>query len=381
MKNRFLWLLILGMALFSGCSDDDDDFFKNYSVDYSADKLDLKLNGKSFTGASVSFSSADKENAAVTLNGLIPGEPTLEVKNLVVTELSGKDYSFVGENKNDDRTISVEGTVKSGVLNLGTSFKVTSKAVGEWMLTKGMQDNQGNLLSSCIHLEIVTDVKSIVIPIWGEVLINPDPEDENAYVLTDLIKTLGGAMLPGILTKLDLHEDGNLIASYHEITGIPDLLNPSNTPLVDSEEGLVRYNVKDGQIYLLINVASLLGRSDYNETSMITTMLTTGIPLKLQLEEGKMRAYVDKEMMLPFMSVLELLIPMIDGLELDPSFAEMGITKDSLKQLVRDIINLVTTSSKIELGLNLVTYEETTTSSASVILLQSVEKTLQKFAE
>ena len=64
MKNRFLWLLILGMALFASCSDDDDkDPFKNYSADYSADKLDLKLNGMDITGASVAFNSINKENA------------------------------------------------------------------------------------------------------------------------------------------------------------------------------------------------------------------------------------------------------------------------------------------------------------------------------
>ena len=381
MKNRFLWLLIFGMALFASCSDDDDkDPFKNYSADYSADKLDLKLNGMDITGASVAFNSTNKENASVTLKGLIPGESALEIKNLVVTELSGDDYSFIGENKNDDRTVSVEGAVKSGVLSLKTGFKVTSKVVGEWMLAKPETDEYGSILSGGMHIEIVTDIPSIQFPLYGELPINPTKEDDFGF--TSLIETLGGGLLPGLLTKINLKEDGNLIASYHQVSGIQDIFDPSKTPLVDSEEGLVRYNVKDGQIYVLVNIASLLGRSTENDpTAGLMTMLETGIPLKLQLEGENMRAYVDREMMLPFMSVLELLKPMIDELELDPSLAAMGITNESLKQLVDDIVNLVTKSSKVELGLNLIPYAEEVEPQASISLPRAIDKTMLEFGE
>ena len=382
MKNKFLLLLILGVAFFASCSDDDTDPFKNYSADYSGDKLALKLNGKEFSGTSVSFNSENKKNATLTLNKLIPGEPALEVKNLIVEELAGDDYTFAGENKNDDRIVLVEGAVKSGVLSLNTSFKVISKVVGEWMLAKPEMDDSYNMVSSCIHLEIVTDVDSIAFPIWGKLPINPNPEIEGDLGLTTLLQTLGGGILPGLLKKMNLKEDGNLIASYHQITGIQDLFQPDATPLVDSEEGLVRYNVKDGQIYILVDIESLLGRStENNPTSMLMTMLETGIPLKVQLDGEKMRAYVDREMMLPFMSVLELLLPMIDDLELDPNFAAMGITNESLKQLVNDIINLVTKSSKVELGLNLTSFVEDEETQASLALPKVIEETVFQLAK
>ncbi len=382
MKNKFLLLLILGVAFFASCSDDDKDPFKNYSADYRGDKLALKLNGKEFSGTSVSFNSENKKNATLTLNKLIPGEPALEVKNLIVEELAGDDYTFAGENKNDDRIVLVEGAVKSGVLSLNTSFKVISKVVGEWMLAKPEMDDSYNMVSSCIHLEIVTDVDSIAFPIWGKLPINPNPEIEGDLGLTTLLQTLGGGILPGLLKKMNLKEDGNLIASYHQITGIQDLFQPDATPLVDSEEGLVRYNVKDGQIYILVDIESLLGRStENNPTSMLMTMLETGIPLKVQLDGEKMRAYVDREMMLPFMSVLELLLPMIDDLELDPNFAAMGITNESLKQLVNDIINLVTKSSKVELGLNLTSFVEDEETQASLALPKVIEETVFQLAK
>ena len=259
---------------------------------------------------------------------------------------------------------------------------MTSKVVGEWMLAKPEMDDSYNMVSSCIHLEIVTDIDSIAFPLYGKLPINPNPEIEGDFGFTTLLQTLGGGILPGLLTKINLKEDGNLIASYHQVSGIQDVINPSETPLVNSEEGLVRYNVKDGQIYILVNVASLLGRSTGSDpTAGLMTMLETGIPLKLQLEGENMRAYVDREMMLPFMSVLELLKPMIDGLELDPSLAYMGITNESLKQLVDDIVNLVTKSSKIELGLNLIPYAGEEEPQASMLLPRAIKKTMLEFAK
>lgn len=378
MKNRFLWLLILGMALFASCSDDDDkDPFKNYSADYSADKLDLKLNGMDITGASVAFNSINKENASVTLKGLIPGESALEIKNLVVTELSGDDYSFIGENKNDDRTVSVEGAVKSGVLSLKTGFKVTSKVVGEWMLAKPEIDENEHFLSGCIHLEIATDVDVIEIPVFGEMPVNSSTNDDTSF--TSLIETLGASMLPGILTKINLKEDGNLIASYRAISGIDGVFNPTESPLVNSEEGLVRYNVKDGQIYLLINIASLLGRSTGDDLSMITSMLETGIPLKLQLDGEKMRAYVDKEMVMPFMPYMSMLKELVADMEpIDLGFLGQ-ITSETIQKLIDDIVNLISTSQSFELGLNLAPYVEEVQPQESLMLPRSIQNTIQMY--
>ncbi|MEI3421883.1 MAG: hypothetical protein V8R91_13000 [Butyricimonas faecihominis] len=58
-----------------------------------------------------------------------------------------------------------------------------------------------------------------------------------------------------------MKEDGNLIASYHQITGIQDLFQPDATPLVDSEEGLVRFHVKNRQIYILVDL--IFDRAEY----------------------------------------------------------------------------------------------------------------------
>lgn len=354
MKNNFLFLVCLGLVLLSSCKDDDKDPFKNYSVDYTGSKLALTFNGKEMTGKAVSFRSLNQDNATLALKGMIPGEDSLVI-NMPVVALGNDDFSFEGENKNADRTVGVKGEVKGGVLNLNTTFKVTSKVVGKWMLDAGMIDGMATTI--CIHLEIVTDVDSITLPIFGRLPINPVEEDGMA--LTTMIKALGGMMLPNVLTKIELKEDGNLIATYR---GLDGLLDPEASPEITSEEGLVRYNVKDGQIYLLIDIASLLAKSE-DPFAGVSQMLASGIPLKLQLDGDKMKAYVDKDMMVPFMSILESLKPMIDELDLSSVPEAMKITHESLKFLIDEVVNLVRTSSKVELGLLLAPYVEAAPSS------------------
>ena len=360
MKNRFLWLLILGMALFASCSDDDDkDPFKNYSADYSADKLDLKLNGMDITGASVAFNSINKENASVTLKGLIPGESALEIKNLVVTELSGDDYSFIGENKNDDRTVSVEGAVKSGVLSLKTGFKVTSKVVGEWQLAPVETDDSGAPLSSGLYMNVIPEADTSTIMGLPVSMFIP------------MVSNIGGQILPMLLKKVEFKDNGTLIATYLENM---DEMGSGEGNFVQSSEELVRYNVKDVQIYLSINIALLIpdmaslliGRSEMGLEEMMN-MVVNGIPLKLDINEGGIRAYVDQQMMLPFMNpIRELLIPMMQGNE----------DMKELVPLVYDVIRLVEKSKTIELGLDLVPYVEAEQPQASMALPRTIKETV-----
>lgn len=365
MKNRILWLLVLGMAFFVGCSDDDNDLFKNYSANYSADKLDLKLNGKSFPGATVSFNAADKSNAKLTLNGVIPGESALEISNLIIAELENDNFSFIGENKNDDRTITVEGAVKSGVLNLGTTFKVTSKVVGEWQLAPVVEDDGGAPISSGLYLNVVPE--SDTSTIMGS----------KVSFMIPMISNIGGQMLPLMLTKIEFKDNGSLVATYLENM---DELFTGQGNYVQSPEELVRYNVKDGQIYISVDIASLIGdavAAQQGRSEMgiedIMNMVVTGLPLKMNLEENKMRAYVDQQMMLPFMPLIrDMLIPMLQ------EDAEMA----GLIPLLYDVIRLVEKSKTIELGLDLVPYVEIDqVTPAAYSLTRDVDNFMQKYVK
>ena len=87
-------------------------------------------------------------------------------------------------NKNDDRIVSVEGSVKSGVLNLNTSFKVTSKVVGKWHMTEPkMNENTYEWEYSPLVLNIDTDVESLTFPL----VIEDDPNFSYSLPMKDQI--------------------------------------------------------------------------------------------------------------------------------------------------------------------------------------------------
>lgn len=77
-------------------------------------------------------------------------------------------------------------------------------------------------------------------------------------------------------------------------------------------------------------------------------------------------------MMLPFMDLLEALIPMMQASE---------DLKDYVS-IVYDVIRLVRTAEQVELGLNLVSYTETPTPAANVqSLSKMIENARVKFAK
>lgn len=346
--------------MLSSCSDDDKDPFKNYSADYSGDKLTMKVNGKEFAGASVAFNSLNEKNASVILKGMVPGEPALEVKNLAVVDLGNKDFSFVGENKNDDRTIGVEGTVKAGVLSMNTMFKITSKVVGEWQLAPVVVDEEGAPVSSGLYLNVVPEADTSTI--MGMPVSEFVPFASN----------LGGQILPLLLTKVEFKDNGILVATYLE--NMDDMFTGKGN-FVQSPEELVRYNIKDGQLYLSINIALLMpdmaslkiGRSEMGLEEIIN-MVVNGIPLKLNVNDGNIRAYVDQQMMLPFMGLIsETLIPMMKDNE----------DMKELIPLVYDVIRLVEKSKTVELGLDLVPYVEEEQPQASMLLPRTLKETMR----
>ena len=373
MKNKLLFLVMLGFVVFVGCNDDDKDPFENYSADYSMDKLDLKLNGRSFTGASVSFSSADKKNATVVLKGLIPGESTLEVSNLLVTELNGDDYSFVGENKNDDRTISVEGTVNSGVLGLNTTFHVTSKVVGKWQWEEMKMNEDGMTAeSSPLHFTIDTEVESINLPmsLFGSpVTVYLNKKDEMFQApFPIIVQNIFDEYIvkTNLLRSLELKTTGNLVATYMPLQTKPgDEL--SQIPM-ELEEGLVRYNVKDGQIYLLLDLslfegliktsAANLGRENNQNTNVLLQMLTDGIPLKLIIGKNGFRAYMEREMLLAIMAYSDLFKTMAKDMKPIIYGDMFEISGELVVKFIDDLADLMKNSKSVELGVNFVTYEE-----------------------
>ena len=137
----------------------------------------------------------------------------------------------------------MEGAVKSGVLSLKTGFKVTSKVVGEWQLAPVETDDSGAPLSSGLYMNVIPEADTSTIMGLPVSMFIP------------MVSNIGGQILPMLLKKVEFKDNGTLIATYLENM---DEMGSGEGNFVQSSEELVRYNVKDGQIYLSINIALLI---------------------------------------------------------------------------------------------------------------------------
>ena len=122
MKNKFLILMILGIVFITSCSDDDDkdspkDFNGIYSTTSTERVLDLRYSDAVFIGKSVDFNSADGKSATLKLQGVVPGESETVFSDVQLEE-NNSVYTFAAENKNDERTVALEGSIVKGKLTV-----------------------------------------------------------------------------------------------------------------------------------------------------------------------------------------------------------------------------------------------------------------------
>ena len=138
MKNRFLWLLILGVALFTACSDDDDKPLiapsdLNTTFGEGETTLNMTYGGAALIGKQVKFSTTNSKTATLTLTDVIPGQAETTIDDIQLVEDNDK-YTFEGTTSISRSTasqgsIAYNGSVKKGELTLN--------------LTVTMPDSQG----------------------------------------------------------------------------------------------------------------------------------------------------------------------------------------------------------------------------------------------
>ncbi|MFR2508982.1 DUF4925 domain-containing protein [Odoribacter laneus] len=354
----YLLLLVLGTATFSSCEDDDNDGYKRISSEYKNATLKLTFNGKELNDKTVEIQALNETTANLILKSLIPGESNLYL-NALLANTGGDNYTLEAKSETTDRTVVVEGGVTEGVLTLNCTFKVTSKVVGNWKFIAQQEtstDPKQLIGKGPLHLKIVTDIDSIKLPIvlpdgsnWS-FAIKDNMETEDAGFVS-FAKVMFSLLVPNLLYNIELQEDGDLTATY---AVMDETMNPTDT--VTLPEGVVRYNVKDGEIYIAVDINALLPRSDADQPSVdVLKMLAEGLPLILKLDgNNNMTVYVDKDMMVPFMGMMDLVKGLVKDME--PMDVLIGtITAESLQKFLDDVVILVNTSETIELGLNLET--------------------------
>lgn len=384
-KNLFYYLfaVICSVALFTSCSDDDDDKVVSpvgETTFTDANGLALTYSGVSMLGKKVTFTPnvADATKATLTLSGLmdlssilrsndtpavnapgvIPGETTttLNVENMII---DGDKVVFEGTEENNGRSIKYSGEATSENMNLALEVTMPSNVLSgtSWDLAPTGTMFDGDPMAP-IHVKWDAD----------EFPFNEGTWDINSAISLIVSMTqIEGKSIPqllsGVLNKVTFLPDGNIQAEYKN--------SLTDTEWKTSELNIATYTVSNNKIYLFLNLSQIMASANKNRDinsneilgsliPVVLPMLSNGVPLAYVKEEGKMSVYLDTETLLP---VLQVLAPMFENEEfvtgvadmLKEQAGDMGALVDLfLKPVLVAIPQIVSTTETVQIGLKLV---------------------------
>lgn len=216
-------------------------------------------------------------------------------------------------------------------------------------------------------------------------LFGPGAEWE-VPIVTDLANQIVGMLYGGGLEHFEFRDDGTISAGYRTLLGFDMSAGPTYSTEVytyPNEETMelvpsdaITYYTENGMVYFCIDKAylSAIGNSelDTDLTEMIEGLRQQypeigrvivsndeffGLPLKYSVEGTKVKLWVDREMMMPFIPLLselaETLLPEELPVQMDPNDPETTMTVP-VKNLVNQLLDgLFAKTETLELGISL----------------------------
>lgn len=284
----FLFALICSMSLFTACSNDDDQ--PDYTGTYKSDALELSISGVKMTSSEVAVN-----NNVLTLKGVVPGLATVDIP------LTVNGTEIEGTNSISNGTVSVKGSVKDAtvatkadatakMMTLDVTIEYTSNGVGTWNLLPYTQEDEV-LISSPILVE--AESASGTVPFFGM--------EQPVAAFQNFLSSILGSYAQEI-KSITLRADGFIVATYADS-------KKGDTPL-----GLVQYYIKDNMIYVIPNLSMLnaiMPTSRAIDLGQIMEMLSNGLPLIYSVDNGNLKVYVTKDMITPYLTLIEELLPLL----------------------------------------------------------------------
>mgnify|MGYP002648160757 CR=1 FL=1 len=369
MKKNLLYLftVLCTLSFFTACSDDDDEKNPNVldvNTAYSGDKLDLKYSDSPLLGKEITFDTKDGKTATITMKGIldinkllsllmskstavistapgvIPGEVTTTLSNVVLT-LSGEKYTFEGTDNNNGREVKYSGEVQKDKLTMSVNVTMPENDLTDttWTLPE-MDWNTG---TAAIYFLWESDHEGITIP---GLIDQPWPTKDASM----LIGTMLSPTLQKVLQNVTFQKDGNIVASYSKAGEAPSW---QTSPI-----NLAQYYFKDKKMYVQLNIDMIMATAQSGNSKAEATipglsdlypLLSAGIPLNCEIADGKAKIYMDKDLLVPLLSILgnEAIAGMI-----------MKKIPEEQKEMVGGILAqlpaLLQATTKMDLGLSLV---------------------------
>ena len=360
MKNKFLLLLILGVAFFASCSDDDDKAWKNIPQDeIEIQKVTFEVNGEQATTGTLQMTVKNGSEAVLTLKNVIPGYATIPV-NVKLEEQADDSFVFSGEEglTTPPAMLIVRSDAKPVILNVKVEGKISVEGkVSATATTKLSETAQAGLTGSWNLSATSSGESAPLFIVWSAIDLEK-PNLENAMSLVNIVAP---SVLFNVLNQVTFHEDGNITAKYWEIIA-------SHDDWGDSPKNLVFWYAKNSMIYIVPNINAIAQQVngdnedvDISNSEDIVTLLaklkeynidvdallpivmqwiTEGIPVKYVKTGDALKIYIDKEMAAPFITPL---LPALDKLQEDmEKIIEAGEDENTIEmiQLVLGVLQI-----------------------------------------
>ena len=395
-KNLFYYLfaVICSVALFTSCSDDDDEKMVNpvpQTTFTGENGLQLTYNGAPMPGKKVTFtpdatnaqkatlrlegefdlngilgkakSAAAREDVSMpTAPGVLPGSPVVTLP--VDLTINGDKCSFAGTSETDYCTFSYKGEVSAGAMELALSevkLKNAKLAGMTWKLKP--YDKEDPNETDPIYLVWEAEKKVFdFLPV--EYVLKIALRMELIAVGADH-KVSAAEMLGTVLQDVTFMEDGNIVATYKDAAN-------GGTEWTKSPVNLAQYVVEnDNQIKVFLNPAAIIaavnnaGRAVDVQTviqqtiQMLYPMLVNGVPVAFEQTEDALSVYLNTELLLPLLKTLvvpllsdeEVVAMLVELMKKDPDFSEMA---DLAEPMLKAFPEIIESTTKVEIGLNFV---------------------------
>ena len=395
-KNLFYYLfaVICSVALFTSCSDDDDEKMVNpvpQTTFTGENGLQLTYNGAPMPGKKVTFtpdatnaqkatlrlegefdlngilgkakSAAAREDVSMpTAPGVLPGSPVVTLP--VDLTINGDQCSFAGTSETDYCTFSYKGEVSAGAMELDLSevkLKNANLAGMTWKLKPYDETNPNE--TDPIYLVWEAEKKVLgFMPIESvlKIALRMDliaAGADNKISATDMLGT--------VLQDVTFMEDGNIVATYKDAAN-------GGTEWTKSPVNLAQYVVEnDNQMKVFLNPAAIIaavnnaGRAVdvqaviQQAIQILYPMLVNGVPVAFEQTEDALSVYLNTELLLPLLKTLvvpllsdeEVVAMLVELMKKDPDFGEMaGLAEPMLKAFPE----IIESTTKVEIGLNFV---------------------------
>lgn len=273
MKKNLLYVLALvaSVAFFTGCSDDDDNSWKEIpSTEIKGENATLTVNGQAVAG-SIQLQAKNGEQGVLKLNNIVNGYDNVDI-DVALVKQPDESFNFSGEKVLSNTATKAIDMAVTTTVKVNGNVTMTGKATVE-VATEFAGGITGiwHLTDSLIQAENTEIEESPFYFIWNAPghYVNGENSALTSSQLASFAQFILIPILSDVLNQVDFAADGNITAKYYSGTKfsmdwimghMAEIIPSKDKTWLDSPSGLVNWYVKGNKLYVIPNIGNIIAQ-------------------------------------------------------------------------------------------------------------------------